>query len=85
MSGRGACDRDFQNVTLVGLLPPDTMRVKTGQAWLCRETDGVADGFFGVVSRPWIDSGEVDGLDSGSEYDDRLLPCPHRRQIGGVT
>ncbi len=38
----------FPNVTLVGLLPPDTMWVKPGQAWFYGKTDGVADGFLAL-------------------------------------
>ena len=38
----------FPNVTLIGLLPPDTMWVKPGQAWFHGKTDGVADGFLAL-------------------------------------
>ena len=38
----------FPNVTLIGLLPPDTMWVKPGQAWFYGKTDGVADGFLAL-------------------------------------
>ena len=38
----------FPSVTLIGLLPPDTMWVKPGQAWFHGKTDGVADGFLAL-------------------------------------
>lgn len=38
----------FPKVTLVGLLPPDTMWVKPGQAWFYGKTAGVADGFLAL-------------------------------------
>jgi 4-hydroxythreonine-4-phosphate dehydrogenase len=38
----------FPQVKLVGLLPPDTMWVKPGQAWFYGKTDGVADGFLAL-------------------------------------
>lgn len=38
----------FPDVTLIGLLPPDTMWVKPGQAWFHGKTDGVADGFLAL-------------------------------------
>ena len=38
----------FPNVRLIGLLPPDTMWVKPGQAWFHGKTDGVADGFLAL-------------------------------------
>ncbi len=38
----------FPSVKLVGLLPPDTMWVKPGQAWFYGKTDGVADGFLAL-------------------------------------
>ena len=38
----------FPSVNLIGLLPPDTMWVKPGQAWFHGKTDGVADGFLAL-------------------------------------
>jgi 4-hydroxythreonine-4-phosphate dehydrogenase len=38
----------FPQVKLVGLLPPDTMWVKPGQAWFYGKTEGVADGFLAL-------------------------------------
>lgn len=38
----------FSTVTLIGLLPPDTMWVKPGQAWFHGKTDGVADAFLAL-------------------------------------
>ncbi len=38
----------FPDVTLIGLLPPDTMWVKPGQAWFHGKTEGVADAFLAL-------------------------------------
>jgi 4-hydroxythreonine-4-phosphate dehydrogenase len=38
----------FPDVTLIGLLPPDTMWVKPGQAWFHGKIEGVADAFLAL-------------------------------------